>query len=34
MKVQTLRLVITAQGGLVTIAGMGGAKAPTIVNGS
>ena len=34
MKIQTLRLVITAQGGLVTIAGMGGAKAPTIVNGS
>jgi hypothetical protein len=34
MKAGTLRLVITAQGGLVTIAGQGGAKAPTIMNGS
>jgi chitodextrinase len=30
----TLRLVVTAKGGLVTIAGKGGAKAPTIVNAS
>jgi fibronectin type 3 domain-containing protein len=28
----TLRLVVTAQGGLVTIAGKGGAKSPTIMN--
>ena len=34
MKAQTLRLVITAQGGLVTIAGPGGADAPTIMNAS
>jgi hypothetical protein len=32
MKAGTLRLVITTQGGLVTIAGPGGASAPTIMN--
>jgi hypothetical protein len=33
-KAGTLRLVVTAQGGLVTIAGKGGAKAPTIMSAS